>query len=78
MSSERAAAIPYQHIPHPTSPESGGATPERIKKATAAMLRKWNAALEAASGGAAPRCSSPFCSLWRRIPAERTRRNSLV
>ena len=47
MSSERAAAIPYQHIPHPTSPELGGAAPERIKKATAAMLRKWNAALEA-------------------------------
>jgi hypothetical protein len=42
-----AAAIPYRHVPHPTSPESGGATPERTKKATAAMLAKWNAALEA-------------------------------
>ncbi len=28
-SSETAAAIPYRHVPHPTSPESGGATPER-------------------------------------------------
>jgi len=46
-SSDAAAAIPYQHVPHPTSPESGGAAPEGIKKATAAMLRKWNTALEA-------------------------------
>ena len=46
-SSEAAAAIPYRQVPHPTSPEAGGAAPERIKKATAAMLRKWNAALEA-------------------------------
>jgi hypothetical protein len=45
-SADTAAAIPYQHVPHPTSPESGGAEPERIKKATAAMQRKWNAALE--------------------------------
>jgi len=46
-SSEAAAAIPYRQVPHPTSPEAGGAAPERITKATAAMLRKWNAALEA-------------------------------
>jgi hypothetical protein len=42
-----AAAISYRHVPHPTSPESAGGGPERVKKATAGMLGKWNAALEA-------------------------------
>ncbi len=41
-----AATLPYQHVGHPTSPESAGGTPERIKEATAAMLRQWNTALE--------------------------------
>ena len=42
-----AATLPYQHVPHPTSPELAGGSPERIKAATAAMLREWNTALEA-------------------------------
>jgi uracil-DNA glycosylase len=42
-----AARLPYRHVPHPTSPESAGGTRERIKAATAAMLREWNTALEA-------------------------------
>jgi len=42
-----AATLPYQHVRHPTSPESAGGTPERIKEATAAMLRQWNTALGA-------------------------------
>jgi hypothetical protein len=42
-----AAAIPYRHVPHPTSPESAGGGPERVERATATMLGKWNAALEA-------------------------------
>jgi uracil-DNA glycosylase len=41
-----AAALAYQHVPHPTSPESAGGTPQQIKAATAAMLIKWNSALE--------------------------------
>ncbi len=41
-----AAALPYQHVPHPTSPESAGGTPQQIKAATAAMLTKWNSALQ--------------------------------
>jgi hypothetical protein len=42
-----AAALPYQHVPHPTSPESAGGTPQQIQSATAAMLTKWNSALQA-------------------------------
>ena len=42
-----ASTLPYQHVPHPTSPESAGGSPERIKAARAAMLRQWNTALEA-------------------------------
>jgi uracil-DNA glycosylase len=41
-----ASTLPYQHVPHPTSPESAGGSPERIKAARAAMLRQWNTALE--------------------------------
>jgi uracil-DNA glycosylase len=41
------ATLPHQHVRHPTSPESAGGSPERIKEATAAMLREWNTALEA-------------------------------
>jgi uracil-DNA glycosylase len=44
--SDVAAALPYRHVPHPTSPESAGGTPEKIKAATAAMLTKWNSALQ--------------------------------
>jgi hypothetical protein len=42
-----AATLPYQHVRRPTSPESAGGSPERIKAARAAMLRQWNTALEA-------------------------------
>ena len=41
------ATIPYQHVRHPTSPESTGGSLEQIKAASAAMLRQWNTALEA-------------------------------
>jgi uracil-DNA glycosylase len=41
-----AAVIAYQHVPHPTSPESAGGTPQQIKAATGAMLTKWNSALQ--------------------------------
>ena len=41
-----AAALPYRHVPHPTSPEAAGGTPQQIKTATAAMLAKWNSALQ--------------------------------
>ena len=48
----------------------GGATPERVKKATAAMLRKWNAALEALRQAVRPRMwfalSFPMASNSRR------------
>jgi hypothetical protein len=37
--------LAYQHVPHPTSPESSGATPAAVKAATKAMLQKWNGAL---------------------------------
>ena len=37
--------LPYQHVPHPTSPEGAGGTPAQIAAATAAMLAKWNAAI---------------------------------
>src|SRR5437763_871034 len=30
-SSDVAAALPYRHVPHPTSPESAGGTPHQIK-----------------------------------------------
>jgi uracil-DNA glycosylase len=43
-SSDVAAALPYRHVPHPTSPESAGGTPQQIKAATTAMLTKWNSA----------------------------------
>ena len=42
--------LSYQHIPHPTSPEGAGGTPEQIKAATQAMLAKWNVAIEALRG----------------------------
>jgi uracil-DNA glycosylase len=42
-----AATLAYQHVPHPTSPESAGGSPERIKAARAAMLRQWNTAVAA-------------------------------
>jgi hypothetical protein len=45
-SSDVAAALPYGHVPHPTSPESAGGTPQQIKAATTAMLTKWNSALQ--------------------------------
>jgi len=45
-SGSAAAALPYQHVPHPTSPESAGGTPQQITAATAAMLAKWNSALQ--------------------------------
>lgn len=38
-----AAALPHQHVLHATSPESANSTPQPIK---AAMLAKWNSALE--------------------------------
>jgi uracil-DNA glycosylase len=41
-----AANLPYRHVPHPTSPDSAGGTPEQVKTATAAMLAKWNSALQ--------------------------------
>jgi uracil-DNA glycosylase len=41
-----AATRPYQHVPHPTSPEAAGGTPAQVKAATAAMLAKWNSALQ--------------------------------
>jgi hypothetical protein len=45
-SSSVAAALAYQHVPHPTSPEAAGGTPQRIEAATTAMLAKWNSALQ--------------------------------
>lgn len=41
-----AAALPYRHVPHPTSPEAAGGAPQQIKAATTAMLTKWNSALQ--------------------------------
>ena len=45
-SSDVAAALPYRHVPHPTSPESAGGTPQQIEAATTAMLTNWNSALQ--------------------------------
>jgi uracil-DNA glycosylase len=45
-SSDAAAALAYQHVPHPTSPESAGGTPQQIEAATTALLTKWNSALQ--------------------------------
>jgi len=39
--------LPYQHVPHPTSPESAGGTPAQIASATEAMLQSWNTAIQA-------------------------------
>src|SRR5262245_56663123 len=44
--SDVAAALPYRHVPHPTSPESAGGTPQQIEAATTAMLTNWNSALQ--------------------------------
>jgi Uracil DNA glycosylase superfamily len=38
-------ALPYQHVPHPTSPDSAGGTPAEQKTAIKAMLQKYNAAI---------------------------------
>jgi uracil-DNA glycosylase len=38
--------LPYQHVPHPTSPEGAGGTPAKIKAATKAMLANWNQAIQ--------------------------------
>jgi len=45
-SNAAAAALAYCHVPHPTSPESAGGSPQQIEAATAAMLAKWNSALQ--------------------------------
>jgi hypothetical protein len=42
-----AAALPYQHIQHPTWPESSGKTAAQRKANTKIMLTGWNAALQA-------------------------------
>jgi hypothetical protein len=39
------AGLPYQHIPHPTSPESSSHTEAERKANAKTMLLKWNAAL---------------------------------
>ncbi|MDQ6773240.1 MAG: uracil-DNA glycosylase [Candidatus Dormibacteraeota bacterium] len=45
------AALPYQHITHPTQPESStAADPTKLPAAIAAMLGNWNAALQALQG----------------------------
>lgn len=38
--------LPYQHVPHPTSPDGAGGTPAQIAAATAQMLAKWNTAIQ--------------------------------
>ena len=43
-------ALPYQHVPHPTSPEGAGGTPAQIKAATKAMLAQYNTALQTLHG----------------------------
>jgi hypothetical protein len=41
------AALPYEHITHPTAPESGfGNDPQKYAQAVAALLANWNAALQ--------------------------------
>jgi hypothetical protein len=45
-SNHDAGALAYCHVPHPTSPESAGGSPQQIQAATAAMLTKWNSALQ--------------------------------
>ncbi len=42
-----AASLPYQHVPHPTSPSGAGGTPAQIQAATKAMLATWNTAITA-------------------------------
>ena len=39
--------LPYQHVPHPTSPEGAAGTPAQIKAATQSMLANWNKAIQA-------------------------------
>jgi hypothetical protein len=41
-----SAELPYQHIPHPTWPESSGNTDAERKANTKIMLAKWNDALK--------------------------------
>jgi uracil-DNA glycosylase len=42
------SAVAYQHITHPTQPESSsGGNPQKLATAIAAMLANWNAALQA-------------------------------
>lgn len=44
----QASALPYQHVTHPTQPESSsGGDPAKHKQATQALLANWNAALQA-------------------------------
>lgn len=42
-----AKNLPYQHVPHPTSPESAGGTAVKVAAAKKAMLIKWNTAIQA-------------------------------
>jgi hypothetical protein len=42
-----AKNLPYQHVAHPTSPESAGGTPQQIAAATQKMLAAWNTAIAA-------------------------------
>ena len=39
--------LPYQHVPHPTSPEGAGGTAAQKKAATKAMLLKYNSTIAA-------------------------------
>jgi uracil-DNA glycosylase len=42
-----AAALPFQHVPHPTSPEGAGGTAAQIAAKMQAMLAAWNTAITA-------------------------------
>ncbi len=42
-----AKKLPYQHVPHPTSPEGQGGSAATIAAATKQMLQKWNTAIQA-------------------------------
>ena len=46
-SNNSAKHLPYQHVPHPTSPESAGGTKAQVSAAIKAMLVKYNQAIQA-------------------------------
>jgi hypothetical protein len=60
-SGTRFALVAYQHVPHPTSAEGHGGTPEQVTAATKVLLEKWTSAIQALRPAIKhPDASQPF------------------